>query len=249
MHRFFLEGQVLRQETLLFPSNISHQIRHVLRLQQGELVGVLDGSGWMAVIELQDVDKKQVLGRVVERSETEPASAVCINLIFPLSRREKIEWILQKGTEVGVSAFQPYISRRTLAQDASLKPSRRERWQAIIREAAEQSRRAFLPELHSPMDLSSIVNEIQSSGQTCLVADVGAQQPLGEVFSSLSPSISELSLIVGPEGGFDEVELDDLREAGVKLFSLGSRVLRMETAAIVVPALILYELGGLGASE
>lgn len=249
MHRFFLEDQDIRKETLLFPSDLSHQIRHVLRLRQGELVRVLDGAGWMAVVELRDVDSEQVLGRVVERRELEDTPAVRINLVFPLSRREKVEWILQKATEVGVYAFQPYVSRHTLVQDMTLKPARWERWETIIREAAEQSRRTFLPGLQSPMNLSSIVGNNPGSGHAFLAANVGARQPMKEILSSIPAGIRELFLIIGPEGGFEEAELDDLREAGVMFFSLGSRVLRMETAAIVVPALVLYASGGLGNSE
>ena len=249
MHRFFLESLDLQQKTLVFSSNISHQISNVLRLEQGEQVGVLDGTGRMAVVKLQDVNREHVLGKVVEIKTLEAAPALRIILIFPLSRREKVEWVLQKATEVGVASFQPYISRRTLVQDVSLKPSRRERWEAIIREAAEQSCRTRLPDLQFPTNLSFIVDHIYDTGRICLAADVGARMPLEAVLSSLPAGIQEISLAIGPEGGFEEKELDALQEAGIKLFSLGSRVLRMETAAIVAPALILYALGGLGASE
>jgi len=249
MHRFFLEGQDFKQEILVFPKNISHQIRHVLRLERGEQVGVLDGAGHTAVVEIRDLESELVVGKVIKLKEFVTVSSVRLHLQFPLSRREKVEWILQKATEVGVASFQPYTSRRTLVRDVSLKTSRRERWETIIREAAEQSRRSFLPDFHSPKDLSSIVEKIQTPGQICLAGDVGALQSLGEVLSSLSPNIGELSLIVGPEGGFEEAELISLKDAGVRLFSLGSRVLRIETAAVVIPALILYALGGFGTSE
>jgi 16S rRNA (uracil1498-N3)-methyltransferase len=153
-----------------------------------------------------------------------------------------MEWVLQKGTEVGVTDFRPFVSSRTLVQSTNFKEKRRSRWDAIIREAAEQSGRGHLPRLHAPVPLQAILEE-HSPKSFSLIAWEDTDPESGSLAQALKGfKGDEVQLLVGPEGGFSAEEVGAAREAGWQVVSLGPRILRMETAAIVFPALVLHEI-------
>jgi 16S rRNA (uracil1498-N3)-methyltransferase len=169
-----------------------------------------------------------------------------VSLCFGLSNRDKVELILQKATEVGVSAFHPFISSRSLVQKAALSEKKYARWQRIIREAAEQSGRGQLPDLHQPRRLEECAQAVRESHARMLVAWEKAETSQDQDLSShLAGQVESLALFVGPEGGFSREEIQNLQASGCEVVSLGARILRMETAAIIFPALVLYELGAL----
>lgn len=154
---------------------------------------------------------------------------------------------MQKGTEVGVSAFQPFISRRTLAQKPESAQKHHARWATILREAAEQSKRGRIPELFSPVNLKDAFKAAVSFDLVLAAWEDETTQDLKAALGN--KPISSIGLFCGPEGGFDPAEVNLMRAAGVQFFSLGKRILRMETAAILAPALALYQLGEMSVLE
>ena len=240
MNRFFISSSQIKAQTVVFPENLSHQILHVLRMQAGEVVQVLDDTGMVFTVQLAvDADGKTVRGQITDRQLAESEPPIEMELCCGLTHRDKLEWILQKGTEVGVTVFSPFVSARTLVQSAALKPKRRERWEAIIREAAEQSGRGRLPRLNDPKTYQALLG---GQNQDCLslVAWEGADPATEALAAALSGfDGGKLRLLVGPEGGLSEEEVQAAREAGWRVVSLGTRILRMETAAILFPALAL----------
>lgn len=242
MNRFFIQPEYIKGKNVHFPSDLSHQIVHVLRLKEGDPVEVLDNFGMVYHVAL-DIDpaEKIVQGRILDSSMTKGEPTVAIELCVGLSHRDKFEWILQKGTEIGVSVFTPFISSRTLVQSGDLKPKRRDRWERIIREAAEQSGRGKLPELNDPVPFSSLLQAEPSEDVLSLIAWEGKnpeESRLNDLLKGFSGS--RIRLLVGPEGGFSEGEVDAALECGCQVVSLGTRILRMETAAIFFPGLVLY---------
>jgi 16S rRNA (uracil1498-N3)-methyltransferase len=246
--RFFIKGLDQFSGQVVFPENISHQIKHVLRLKVGENVVVLDGVGKEYQVELLELEGKKISGKIREISGVKSNLNISLHLFFPMTKRDKLEWILQKCTEVGVSAFHPFVSRRSLVQSSQLKGNKRERWEAIIREAAEQSGRIRLPVLYDPVQLSLAVNALSSKFDAAIAGWVNEEKrSIKDALGKLSGEIVEknsapnFGLFIGPEGGFDEGEIESLRENGVLTVSLGARILRMETAALVISSLVLYE--------
>lgn len=242
MNRFFVQPEQINGEAVEFPADLSHQIIHVLRLKNGDQVGVLDNSGMMYTVEIGvDSANKGVQGRVVNFSPASGEPDVIIELCMALSHRDKVEWVLQKGTEVGVSVFSPFVSSRTLVQSKAMKPKRRDRWENIIREAAEQSGRGKLPRLNAPSSLKDLLTQ-EDLGDTLSLfawAGSGADNPvLDEIVSGFSGK--RIRLFVGPEGGFSEEEVQIALANRCQVVSLGNRILRMETAAILFPGLVLY---------
>ena len=156
-NRFFIKQIDHASKEIEFPGNIAHQIQYVLRLNKGDRVIVMDGEGKAYQVELSQVDSEVTTGKIIEVGEVKSGLNIHLHLYFPLSKREKVEWILQKGTEVGVYAFHPFISQRSLVQSSEMSEKRKTRWESIIREAAEQSGRSRLPILHKPESLSSAI--------------------------------------------------------------------------------------------
>lgn len=247
MNRFFLKPEDIDRAEIHFPPDITHQILNVLRLREGDLVCVLDNQGRAHRVRLFfDRDGSGVRGKIIATEPVSNEPKAKISLCFGMSNRENVELILQKATEVGVSSFFPFISSRTLVPSTKISEKKIARWERIIREAAEQSQRGRLPVLHPPMNLAACVQAVGDTHERMLAAWEEAQPLPNSLRSTLSSEQAEpLALFVGPEGGFSAEDLQCLSEAGCEVVSLGARILRMETAAIVFPALVLYHLGDL----
>jgi 16S rRNA (uracil1498-N3)-methyltransferase len=245
MHRFFINSEDIAGQQVTFPRDLAHQIIHVLRFDKGDQVAVLDNRGHIHQVRLVvDRHAMTVTGKIVATNPITTEPNCYISLYFGLSSREKVEWILQKGTEVGVSAFFPFHSSRTLVQSATLSAKRITRWERIIREAAEQSARGRLPVLHQVQALTSNLSNISHQYPLCLLAWEDAQSEAEKLHELLQGfAVDSVALFVGPEGGFSKDEVSLAIDAGCRVVSLGARILRMETAAIILPALVLYELG------
>ncbi len=242
MHRFFLPPTSFQPGSVSFPPDLAHQITSVLRLSPGQTVIVLDGQGREYEIELTQVDRSQTAGRILSDRPAAGEPPIRLTLYLALSRREKFEWMLQKCTEVGASAFVPVITSRTLVQDSRDAAKKLERWQRILREAAEQSRRGRIPDLHPPLRFDAALagahhdlKLIPFEGEHT----VSLRQALGPL--PLVQGESSAAVFIGPEGGFSDEEILAARQSGFQPITLGRRILRMETAAVVAAALLIYE--------
>jgi len=246
MHRFFVPIESIRDGRVYFPPSTAHQILNVLRLKQGQHVIVLDNQGWEYLTHLEHVKPRQVEGSIVQQSPSSGEPDLHLTLYLSLTQREKFEWTLQKCTEIGVSAFVPIITERTLVRDSKGVETKYTRWQRILQEAAEQSGRGHIPALHRPMRLHEAVQQAPTQHEVCLFAWEGhPRQSARQSLSGFTPPPRHVALCIGPEGGFTPEEAEAARVAGWTWMSLGARTLRMETAAIVAAAFTLYEWGEL----
>jgi 16S rRNA (uracil1498-N3)-methyltransferase len=245
MHRFFVPPHSITGDRAVMRGTIVHQIRDVLRMRPGDEIVLLDNSGAARRVELETIDRDAVRGRVTEtwKQETEPRTH--ITLYQGLLKGQKFEWVLQKGTEIGISAFVPVLAARcVIGSMDDVSDARVERWERIIVEAAEQSGRAALPHLSQPVLFGN------ACGQACRVGAAlipwEAEQTVGlrQALHGMEPG--ELGLFIGPEGGFAEEEIALARDSGLVPVSLGPRILRSETAGLAAAAAILYALGDLG---
>jgi len=249
-HRFFIPRDYFNERDIRLPENIQTQVRKVLRLKTGDKMDVLDGSGEVFHTRLVEKDNGELSVEIIGRDWARGEPAVHLTLAVALTQREKFEWILQKGTEIGVSIFQPFISSRTLIQKTSQSGRKEQRWKEILREASEQSGRGRIPQINPILHLEEVLTSVSELPKTTLAAWTDTSQPnLKTALSKLGKDFRQLTVITGPEGGFSPEEHEWMRAAGVQPFNLGDRVLRMETAAILAPALVLYELGEMRASE
>lgn len=247
MHRFFVSPSDISCNTVSFPSDLSRQISRVLRMSPGDEVIVLDDTGWEYTVSLSAVEPTQAEGCIMDRRAGCGEPAIGMTLHQAMIRPERFEWALQKCTELGVSHFVPVITRRTSRGHGTVSANRMERWRRIIREAAEQSGRSRLPKLDDPQTLESA---LESAPRPALVAWEG------ETHQSLKSALEHwreqtavsgnVSIFIGPEGGFEPMEVESARELGVGMVRMGRRILRSETAAVALATAVMYELGELG---
>jgi 16S rRNA (uracil1498-N3)-methyltransferase len=248
MHRFFVTPDAIRDGTIHFTGSQARQIRQVLRLRPGTEVIVLDNSGQEYIVTLTTVRQTEATAQIEAQRPSTSEPHAQLTLYQSLLPRDKFEWVLQKGTEVGVSAFVPLITQRSLVQEASAATNKRTRWERIISEAAEQSGRGRLPTLHSPLSFGTALTQVERAHCALIPWEKAEGQGVGVPLSKLPAEIArpEIALFIGPEGGFSEEEIERATAAGVHPVTLGRRILRTETAAVVATALVLYELGEMG---
>jgi 16S rRNA (uracil1498-N3)-methyltransferase len=241
MHRFFLSPDLIQKKGFVFPTDTAHQISRVLRLHAGKTVRVLDGLGHEYLVELTRVDYGLVEGKIIDSNPVSGEPKTFVRLLVGLTQREKFEWILQKCTEIGVCAYTPLVTSRTLIQKINEVEEKYPRWQKIILEAAEQSHRGIIPILEPTRQINEIMARKLDSGTTGLFLwEDETEIELKSVLQATTNRV--INLVVGPEGGFTREEADLARKAGYLSVSVGKRILRLETAAMLAAGLVIYQL-------
>jgi 16S rRNA (uracil1498-N3)-methyltransferase len=258
MHRFFVSPDQLEADKVVITGPTAHQIRNVLRLGPGDHIVVLDNSGWERETEIVAVDHEQVIGRVLSRTLATGEPRTKVSLYQGVLKGSHFEFVLQKGTELGIVEFVPLISQRCVISNLDDVNKKSDRWHRIIQEAAEQSRRGRLPRLEPAMIFSRACERAKRTGglslmpweeehQVNLKLVLGKGETRNKKSSGLSflPRPFSINLFIGPEGGFTDEEVILAQRYGIIPITLGPRILRAETAGLVAAAVILYELGDL----
>jgi 16S rRNA (uracil1498-N3)-methyltransferase len=233
---------------LELPPEIAHQARDVLRLGQGDTLDLLDGRGGEYEATIVELGRKRVvvlLGARRERpSEPGPHVVLCQGML----KAAKFETVLQKCTELGVAEFVPLLTERAVATAEELGEGKRRRWQHILAEAIEQSGGSRLPALAAPRPLAAACAELPSGGIALFPwersHDLSLRAALRSALAArVGPTnVPEVRIFIGPEGGFSSAEAELAEHAGARLVTLGPRILRAETAAIVATALVMDTL-------
>jgi 16S rRNA (uracil1498-N3)-methyltransferase len=255
MHRFFLEPgdyKLLPGTQLYLPDKLAHQVRDVLHLTVGESLILLDNSGDEIHCTVQSSTKAGVEVIVNQRQRGKSESLVQIMLCPSLLKSARFEWILEKGTELGVTTFAPTYSCRSMAglQDAGT--AKIQRWQRILQEATEQCGRARQPILLPIRSFSQMLANLPAGAILLMPWEEVRALTLRDALRSL-PMLSHQKLdgqhnpltiviCIGPEGGFDLNEVQLARQYGAQIVSLGPRIMRAETAALAAVAAVMYEL-------
>lgn len=198
MNHFFVDPTFIDGKVVRFPQDISHQICRVLRLRIDDLVVVLDNLGKQYEVQLVDLSPQECVGEVLRETiaDTEPQAE--IHLFIALTQREKFEWILQKCCEVGVGKITPVLTERTIVASRMEFPKKRDRWERILKEAAEQSKRGRIPPLCDPLEFKQTV---KVEGSLKLIAwENEKTQKVDAILDNLTKP--RIALLVGPEGGF-----------------------------------------------
>lgn len=246
------------------PADVAHQARDVLRLAPGDALTLLDGIGGEWPATLTRVDRARVLARVAPRqSSAADPQGVQLILCQGMLKAAKFEWVLQKGTELGVAAFVPVLSERAVAGAEEPGGSRRARWQRILAEATEQCGRARIPTLADPQPLAHALASMPAGAIALIPWEGEHATPLRAALTtarsaplvssdagtpSSSSPLSPLAVVlfIGPEGGFSTGEIALAARHGAIPVTLGPRILRAETAALAAATLVMETCGELG---
>lgn len=248
MHRFFVPSGWLQRQEIVLTGPLAHQLSRVLRLRPGDRITLLDDSGWATIVELDSIIPARTTAHRVSRSRppTEPHTRLLLYQALP--KGKKFDWILQKGTELGVSAFVPLITDRCIIPAAErIDEGKLIRWRRIVTEAAEQSGRTRLPQVLPAIPFSTACTSTPANTLALIACVAEEATPFSHIVPELTGSTpQEIRVFVGPEGGFTLDEVRCAHQAGIIPVSLGPRILRTETAALVVLAILLHALGELG---
>ncbi|RMH17558.1 MAG: 16S rRNA (uracil(1498)-N(3))-methyltransferase [Gammaproteobacteria bacterium] len=238
--RVYLANITLQPDQLVvLDKSIQHRLFRVMRLKPGMTIHVFDGSGHEFLARIVDQKTISVLEPLVSQTE----SPLHTRLLLGLSRGERMDWAMQKATEMGVSQIQPVITRYCEVKlDDNRLRKRMDHWQGILISACEQSGRTRLPELQPVIALHAALQGSlsDSSGQCRLILDPDGASRVQDISLNRSNSVT---LLTGPEGGFSEEEVEAAYQHGFQGIRMGPRILRAETAPIAALAIIQARIG------
>lgn len=241
MQRYFISpSQVDYPCVVLNDENIHHIVR-VMRARTGEKIICSDGCGHDYVVQIIQLDHTCVKGRIVERI-TSNELPVRISIAQAIPKGDKMDWIVQKCTELGAYDLFPFHSAHTIVQlDAKKTAKRLERWQKIAKEAAEQSQRSIIPVVHPPLQWPFLMQMVQQYDYALLAYEQERNHSLYQ-FLHAHPSWQSLLVVIGPEGGFSQKEVEEATHSGLYAVTLGKRILRTETASLFALSSIAYHM-------
>ncbi|MEW9701584.1 16S rRNA (uracil(1498)-N(3))-methyltransferase [Paenibacillus sp. SI8] len=254
MQRYFLPPEKFQgtAHTVTIEGDDAHHLQRVMRAEIGDKVICSNGVNREALVRITELDKGCVTAEVVEDLPMNAEAAVEVWVAQSLPKGDKMETVIQKGTEIGAARFLPFLSERTVVQyDAKKEAKRTERWQKIAKEAAEQAHRNRVPQVAGVLTWKQLLAQLKDvdCAWICYEKEDGQQLRPAIQQAAASGKLERgkrVLIAVGPEGGFTEQEIRQAEEAGFRSVSLGARILRTETAAMVGLTCLFYETGEMG---
>lgn len=246
MQRFFVPDSHIADGRITLPADASRQLAQVLRARPGDTVTALDDSGYEYAVTLDTVSRRRTTGVITGRRLGDGEPQTAITLYQGLMKSDRFEYVLQKGTELGIARFVPFISERTVTRSV-ITPNRLTRWRRIVREAAEQAGRCRLPAIADALTFTEVCDSIAKSGARPAIIgwecerERGIRQTLLRRKADIRRAQS-ISIVIGSEGGLTDAEAAHALDCGMERVSMGRRILRAETAGIIAAAAVLYEM-------
>jgi len=225
MPRFFCAAPIQQNATFALDARVAQHVR-VLRLREGDAITLFDGGGGEVPATLAKIDKREVIVATAAHVAVERGSPHAITLYPALIANDRMDWMVQKATELGVAAIQPMFTERSQRIPGDVE-KRVEHWRGVIVAACEQCGRNRIPEIYAPVTLAEAMQKTQP--QSAILLDAEGDDVLVSIESSSA-------VFIGPEGGFSSAELILLRERCQRRLRIGFTVLRAETAAIAALA-------------
>lgn len=246
MHKFFVDKNDVFEDRISITGDDVNHITKVLRLKPQEEIQVCNGVGIEYLCSIEELSKKEVICKVIQSYESSTESELNITLFQGFPKAQKMELIVQKCIEIGLKEIQPVITKRVVVKLESKDISGKlERWQRIAEEAAKQSNRGMIPRILPPISFNEALERLNEMDLALIPYEKERANGLREVLAEHKTS-KNIGIFIGPEGGFEEEEINSCLERRISPVSLGPRILRTETAGFVTAAIILYELGDMG---
>lgn len=247
MRRFYSEDRITGAQVVIRGDEAQH-IARVLRLKPGETVVVFDGSGFDSTMVLEEVTASMVSGTVIERNRAATEPAFPITLVQGLAKGDKMDLIIQKAVELGVSRIIPLETDHAVVNlDEKKARGKAERWNRIALEACKQCQRSCPPRVEPVAELADIIR-LAGDAPVLFFYEGARHVSLQDTLEQVGPKARErgMFLVIGPEGGFSEREASTAEKAGFYSAGLGPRILRTETAGLAALSIIMYVLGDMG---
>lgn len=249
MERFLVSPQNLDTDPVSLEGEGFKHLAKVLRLRAGDKVELFDGEGRAILGQIKELERDRAWISRLAPLENKGESPLSICLLQGLPKGEKMEWILQKNTELGVAAFRPLLLQRCVVklETEKKRDHKLERLEKVVQEASRQCGRQVVPRILPPVGLKEALREIGSADRLLIPWEEGGR-PLSESLKEMGPPQSEgrLYILIGPEGGLTQDEVLAAQEQGGQVVTLGPRILRTETAGMAVAAIAQYVWGDMG---
>ena len=243
MHRFFAEPSAIGEKEIRLTGPDVNHIRKVLRMREGEEILVSDGQGKDFHCRIEAIQEEEVTAHILWVLDGNAELASPVTLFQGLPKGDKMEFIIQKCVELGVSRIVPVNTKRTIVKlDAKKEQARIKRWNGISESAAKQSGRGRIPEVSGVKSFAEALEEAKKLNMCLIPYELAKDMAqTREVLSSIKPGMS-VGIFIGPEGGFEEEEVEQAAAAGARPITLGRRILRTETAGMAVMSMLVYLL-------
>ena len=240
MHRFFVGDQSFSRNSVVLTGTDASHICNVLRLGTGDKIQVLDGKGWLYIVQLEDVKSKLVKGEIISSEKVNTESPLTIHLGQSLIKGNKFDVVLRKSVELGVKTITPLMTERTVVKSDGNKKIAR--WQKIAEESCKQCGRSSIPKVsESIIKLDVFFQQGSEADLKLMFWELESENGLKDINPEKIPS--SVSVLIGPEGGFTIEEVETARSHGFQTLSLGPRILRAETAPLVALSLLQSKWG------
>ncbi|MBV9270791.1 MAG: 16S rRNA (uracil(1498)-N(3))-methyltransferase [Candidatus Eremiobacteraeota bacterium] len=234
--RFFVEGIYEEGATVALDCGDAHKILHVLRLGTGDAIRIVDSSGSEFEATVAE-DPDGLVARVTARVATNSAGgSVALTIAQAIPKAQKMEYVVEKASELGVASIVPFASERTVVREFS--ENKVERWRRVARSSAEQCGRSHIMEVAEPVSFAELLCRFGAYDVVLFPWEGSDPEPLRDVMPALLARAKRVMAVIGPEGGFSHGEAAGARDAGARVVSLGTRILRTETAGLYVAAVV-----------
>lgn len=246
MRKFFVESnQINNNQIDILGEDVNH-IKNVLRLEIGEKIKICDKTNQINYItEITEITVKYIKCNILELAENEAEGNVELHIFQGLPKADKMELIIQKGTELGVSEFIPVAFKRSIVKLSGKDEAKKiDRWNKIAEVAAKQSGRDLVPKVRNVENIKNVCNQIKDYDIVLLAYELEENNYIKCELQKLKNKQEKykIAVIIGPEGGIEQEEVECMKLNGAKVISLGKRILRTETVALQVSSIIMYEL-------
>ncbi len=239
MANFYINKEDINENIATIKGDEAQHISRVLRMKKGDAVTLCDGEGMFYDAVLSDFDDKDVTAQISASYTAPTEPSVQLTVFQGVPKNPKLETVIQKLTEIGAVRLVPVDTKRAVAKlDKSAKV---ERLRKIAQEAAKQSKRGIVPEVKDSVSFKEAVKMAAEADLALIPYEEETEVSLKSALRGKTPKT--VSVMIGPEGGFDESEIKLAKDAGLQSVTLGKRILRTETAPLTVASIILYELG------
>ncbi|AND85668.1 16S rRNA (uracil(1498)-N(3))-methyltransferase [Clostridium tyrobutyricum] len=250
MHKFFVSKENIMENTAYILGEDVRHIYKVLRLKPGDKVSINDCCGEEFLGSIKTIDREQVQVEILEKLNLDNESNIDVYLFQGFPKSSKMDLIVQKATELGVKGITPIFTDRVVVKNKQGELKKVDRWNRIVKESCKQCKRSIIPKVNNPMEFKNIQQLLKNIDLIIVPYENEQNTGIKNLAQNIDKNkIESIGIIVGPEGGFAEEEINTLKDIGANIVTLGPRILRTETAGFVCTSLLMYEFGDLGGSN
>ncbi|KGM97912.1 16S rRNA methyltransferase [Clostridium novyi A str. 4552] len=248
MHKFFVsENNILSDMAIIEGEDVKH-IYKVLRLKEGDKVNINNCNGKEFLGTIDYIDKSKVEVKLLEELEINNEPPIEVYLYQGLPKASKMDLIVQKCTELGIREITPVVTSRVVSSinDIKRESKKLDRWNRIAFEACKQNKRTLIPKVNDIINMDELKEQLKEMDLIVVPYENAENYGIKQMIKNVKGEVKKVGIIIGPEGGFEQEEIEALKNIEAQIVTLGPRILRTETAGFTCLALLMYELGDLG---